>query len=223
MNPTILVQIQQLGGHTEQVRGQSLTDDLQAITFATVLYPRPKDTPWATAAATEPIAGLTEVMEAKRPLLATDPAAFYQHIADHFYCLTEAPHGQFLFRPSLFTPFRPGTPDYAEWNDYFTDPEAVDLSPIRALTSDPTPDFMYLAHRYGFPDTYFVCLSDPDPANPTVFSTDHEEFFTAITNVGPLENFLTRFMPKEELLARVRQRLKHSASSVVATDLPPAI
>ena len=203
----MLTQIQHLGGRTDQVNGQSLAADLQAITFDKVLYPRPTDTPWATAADTEPIAGLNEVLAANRPLLATDPAAFYQRVADHFYCLTEAPHGQVFFRPGLFTPFRPGTPDYAEWHDYFTDPEAVDLSPVYAVAPDPTPDFGYLAYSYGFPDTYFVCLSDSNPANPTVFSTDHEEFFSAITNEGSLEDFWQRFMPKGELLAWVRQQL----------------
>ena len=82
MSPTILAQIQQLGGRTDQVTGQSLAADLQVITFETVLYPRPTDTPWATAADTEPIAGLNEVIEANRPLLATAPAAFYQRLAD---------------------------------------------------------------------------------------------------------------------------------------------
>ena len=207
MSPTILAQIQQLGGRTDQVTGQSLAADLQAITFDTVLYPRPTDTPWATAADTEPIAGLNELIEANRPLLATDPAAFYQRIADHFYCLTEAPYGQVFFRPGLFTPFRPDTPDYAEWNDYFTDPEEVNLGPVQAVVQDLTPDFVYLAHSYGFPDTYFVCLSDPTPANPTVFGTDHEEFLSAITNVGSLESFWQRFMPKDELLTRIRKQL----------------
>lgn len=209
MSPTILAQIKLLGGRTHQVKGQSLAADLQAITFDAVLYPRPTDTPWATAADTEPIAGLNDVVEANRALLATDPAAFYRRIIDHFYCLTEAPHGQVFFRPVLFTPFRPGTRDYDEWNDHFTEPEAVDLSPVHAIAHDPTPDFMYLAHSYGFPDTYFVCLSDPKPANPTVFGTDHEEFFSTISNEGSLEDFWQRFMPKNELLARIRKRLSH--------------
>jgi hypothetical protein len=203
----MLAQIQQLGGRTDQVKGQSLAADLLAITFGTVLYPRPTDTPWASAADAEPIAGLNKVVEANRALLATDQPAFYQHIADHFYRLTEAPHGQVFFRPGWFTPFRPNTPDYTEWNDHFTDPDEVDLSAVYAVTQDPTPDFIFLAHSYGFPDTYFVCLSDPNPANPTVFGTDHEEFFSAITHEGSLEAFWRRFMPKEELLARIQQQL----------------
>ncbi|MBF9219817.1 hypothetical protein [Hymenobacter ruricola] len=207
MSPTVLAQMQQLGGRIDQVEGQSLADDLQAITFDTVLYRRPTDTPWATAAEAEPIAGLNEVVEAHRALLTTDLVAFYQRVADHFYRLTEAPQGQVFYRPSLFTPFRPGTADYAEWNDYFTDSDEVDLSPVFEVVSDPAPDFIYLAHSYGFPDTYFLCLSDPNPANPTVFSTDHEEFFASITNEGPLENFWQRFMSKEELLTRLRERL----------------
>jgi len=205
MKPTILARIRQLGGRTDQVTGQSLQADLQAVTFDTVLYPRPTDTPWATAAETEPVAGLSELMQANQALLESDPAAFCQRVADQLYRLTEAPHGQVFFRNDLFTPFRSGTPDYAEWNDYFTDPAEVDLSAVYAVTADKTPDFICLAFSYGFPDTYYVCLSDPQPDNPTVFGTDHEEFFCPITNHGPLEDFLQRFMSKEELLERLRQ------------------
>lgn len=45
MKPEILARIRELGGTTDGVRGHSLADDLQAVHFASVLYPRPTDTP----------------------------------------------------------------------------------------------------------------------------------------------------------------------------------
>jgi len=207
MKPAILSRLRELGIRTDQVQGESLPADWQALRFDSVLYFRPTDTPWAPAADTEPIAGLGAVVEAHRALLATNPAAFYQQLANHFYQLTEEPHGQVFLRQELFTPFRPGTPDYAEWNDYFTDPEAVDLSALRAITPSEAPDFLCIAYSYGFPDTYYVCLADPQPDNPTVFGTDHEEFFSPLSSYGPLEDFLRRFLSRDEFVAQVRQRL----------------
>lgn len=49
MKTEILERIKQLGGNVENVKGSSLKDDLLAITFDTVLYQRPVDTPWASA------------------------------------------------------------------------------------------------------------------------------------------------------------------------------
>ncbi|MGI4870280.1 MAG: hypothetical protein ACRYFX_03770 [Janthinobacterium lividum] len=208
MKSEILTRIQQLGGNIDQVDGQSLQADLQAITFSTVLYPRPENTQWATADDTEPIYGLGEFMDENRALFTADPTAFYQKITDHFYQKTVEPHGQMFFRNDLFTPFREGTADYDDWNQDFSEPGAVDLSEVYKITGDKTPDFICLAYSYRFPDNYYICLSDPHPENPTVFGTDHEVFFSEVTNEGTLEAFFQRFMTKEELLEIVRKRLE---------------
>ncbi|QXU50259.1 hypothetical protein KYG33_04235 [Chryseobacterium sp. D764] len=55
---------------------------------------------------------------------------------------------------------------------------------------------------------YFVCTTDPDQTNPTVYSTDHEVYFQEIENEGKLENFLDRFMTKEEFLETVKEYLE---------------
>jgi hypothetical protein len=212
MKPTILRRLRELGARTDQVRGESLPADWQAITFDSVLYFRPTDTPWAAAADTEPIVGANAVVEANRALLTTQPEAFYQQVADHFYQLTDEPHGQVFARRDVFTPFRPGTPDYDEWNDEFTDLAAVDLSALRAITTDEAPDFLCIAFSYGFPDTYYVCLADPQPDNPTVFGTDHEEFFCPLTSYGSLDDFLQRFMSRDEFGERLRQRLNPNSN-----------
>ena len=64
MKQTILNRIQALGGDISKVKGTSLSDDLLAITFNTVLYPKPQDTPWAKADEKEPIYGLGEWVDA---------------------------------------------------------------------------------------------------------------------------------------------------------------
>jgi hypothetical protein len=207
MNPKILARIRELGGRTDQVLGNSLADDLQAITFTTVLYPRPTDTPWGTADDAEPIPGLGAWVEAHRSLLAHNAAAFAQELIAHFYQLTQEPRGQTFFLARPFTPFQPGTADYEEWHDDFSDPTLTDLRPVLDVVADATPDFLHLAHSYGYPDGYYVCLSDPQPNNPTVFGTDHEVFFQAITNHGTLETFFQRFLTPPELLALVHRRL----------------
>lgn len=209
MKPEILTRIQQLGGDTSQVKGQSLQADLQSITFATVLYPRPEDTPWASANDKEPIHGLGAFVDENRELFESDPAAFYQKVTDHFYQTTEEPRGQMFFRNTLFTPFKAGTADYDEWNQDFTDAEIVDLSEVYKISADEAPDFMCVAYSYGFPDSFYVCLSDPNPENPTVFGTDHEVFFFEITNEGNLEDFFQRFMTPAEVREMVRKRLEN--------------
>lgn len=45
MKQTILNRIQALGGDISKVKGTSLQEDLLAITFDTVLYEKPEDTP----------------------------------------------------------------------------------------------------------------------------------------------------------------------------------
>ena len=77
MKQEILKRIQALGGDISQVKGTSLADDLLAVTFNTVLYPKPKDTPWARADEEEPIYGLGKWVDAHMELYKTDKKAFY--------------------------------------------------------------------------------------------------------------------------------------------------
>lgn len=71
----------------------------------------------------------------------------------------------------------------------------------------PKPDFICIFYSYGYPDHYFICTEDSQPANPTVYSTDHEVYFDEMENEGSLEEFLDRFMTKEEFLEVVREYL----------------
>ena len=207
MKQEILKRIQALGGDISQVKGTSLAEDLLAITFNTVLYPKPEDTPWARADEEEPIYGLGKWVDAHMELYQTDKKAFYDQMIAQFYQLTEEPHGQHFWTASLFTPFKEGTDDYEEWYDDFSDEEFTDLTEITKVTGDKTTDFIQLFYTYGYPDHIYIALSDPNPENPILFGTDHEVFFREIDNMGTLEDYLNTLMTPEELIEIVEKAL----------------
>ena len=207
MKQTILNRIQALGGDISKVKGTSLADDLLAITFDTVLYEKPKDTPWTKADAVVPICGLGEWVDTHIELYKSDKKAFYNKMIAEFYCLTQEPRGQHFWIANLFTPFKEGTADYEEWYDDFSDEEFVDLTEITKLTTDKTPDFIQLFYTYSYPDHLYIALSDPNPENPTLFGTDHEVFFSEVDNMGSLEDYLNTLMTPEELINIVEKAL----------------
>ena len=207
MKKEILEKINQLGGNSSNVKGQSLADDILSITFDTVLYQRPKDTPWQTADDAEPIDGIEKFINENEEFFTTDKQAFYDKLINKYFRLTDEGYGQIVWRPRLFTPFKEGTDDYEEWFDDFTD-EDTDLSEIIKVTNDKRPDFIELFYSYGFPDNYYICLTDPQPENPTLFGTDHEVYFREVTNEGSLEDFLNTFMTRDELIQIVKKRIE---------------
>ncbi len=210
MKTSILKRIKELGGNINHVTGKSLQEDILSITFNTVLYQKTTDTPWGNADTEEPIYGIGEFIEQQLTVFETDKDAFYHEIIKKYYCLTEEGFGQTFWVGQLFTPFREGTPDFEEWNGDFMDDEMINLDEIVKLTKNPKPDFILLFYDYGCPDHLYISLSDPNPDNPTLFGTDHETFFSEISNEGTLEDYLNTFMTKEELLSIVKNKLEHS-------------
>ena len=207
MKQSILNRIQALGGDISKVKGTSLQEDLLSITFNTVLYEKPEDTPWAKADEEEPIYGLGEWVDTHFKLYKSDKKAFYDKMIAEFYCLTEEPRGQHFWVANLFTPFKEGTADYEEWYDDFSEEEFVDLTEITKLTSNKTPDFIQLFYTYSYPDHLYIALPDPNPENPTLFGTDHEVFFSEVDNMGCLEDYLNTLMTPEELIDIVEKAL----------------
>ncbi|MCR4031837.1 MULTISPECIES: hypothetical protein [Flavobacterium] len=206
MKKEILEQIKKLGGNIDNVKGNSLQEDLQSITFDTVLYQRPEDAPWASAEEQEPIYGIGDFINENEALFKENKEALYEKIIQKYFCQTTEGFGQMFWEVSPFTPFKQGTPDFDEWNSDFTD-ESTDLTEIIKVTNDPTPDFILLVTSYSFPDNFYITLSDPNPENPTLFGTDHEVFFREVTNEGNLEDFMNSFMSKEEVLEIVKRRI----------------
>ena len=208
MKAKILEKIKQLGGNIDNVKGNSLAEDILSITFDTVLYQKPEDTPWQTAEDAEPIYGIGEFINENEEFFKTDKQALYDKIIDKYFRLTDEGYGQVFWQPRLFTPFKEGTEDFEEWNSEFID-EDTDLTEIIKVTNDKMPDFIQVFYSYGFPDNYYICLSDPNPENPTLFGTDHEEYFREVTNEGNFEDFLNTFMTKDELLEIVKKRIEN--------------
>jgi hypothetical protein len=205
LKKSILEKIQHLGGTADKVQGISLLKDLQAIKLKKPLYP--KDTYG------EELYGVDEFFEKHQKLYLKDTTAFYERLLKTFFAKNQPPRGHMVYMGKPFTPLKKGSKDYKEWHRDFEDEDAVDLSEIKELTGDERPDFVQIASSFGFPDGFYVCLSDPKPSNPTVFGTDHEMFFLEVTNEGTLEQFFRQFLTQAEFLKIVKKHLNTKAVS----------
>jgi hypothetical protein len=202
MKKEILLQLQRLGGDISKVKHRSLQEDLEAISFPHPLYPKSEN--WL-----ENLYGVKDFFEKHQALYLENQAKFFETLLEHFFSDHEIPYGQMFFRNQHFTPFKEGTADFEEFRDWFTD--EADLSEVRKIVADETPEFILIASSYGFPDHFYICLSDPNPDNPTVFGTDHEVFFTEISNRGTLEDFFNDFLTKEEFLGVVKDFIQQGS------------
>ncbi|GAB3634507.1 hypothetical protein GCM10027422_00970 [Hymenobacter arcticus] len=190
--------MQRLGGNTDGVTGASLQADLTAIVFKNPLYP---------AAYLTELTGVTEFWEQYQPLYQTDRPAFDQQLLTHFFADQELPYGQAFFRNFLFTPFKEGSPDYGELDGLVTPDE------IRQVVAGTDLEFMCVCYSYGFPDHYFVCLTDADQENPTVYGTDHEVFFSEIIRICTLEEFFNGFVTPADFLAAATEHLENRGAA----------
>ncbi len=207
MKQSILNRIKELGGNIDNVKGNSLQEDILSITFDTVLYQKPTDSPWAKAEDEEPIYGIGDFIDENKDLLEKDRQSLYDKIIEKYYCLTEEAFGQMFWTAKLFTPYKEGTDDYNEWNSDFIDYDDIDLKEIIELTKNNKPDFIELFYSYSFPDNFYITPLDPNTENPTLFGTDHEVFFSEVTNEGNLEDLMNTFMSKNELLEIVKNKI----------------
>lgn len=107
---------------------------------------------------------------------------------------------------SLFTPFTENTEDYEEWKDVL---DIENLSEIVEFTQTENPEFLYLVDSEGFPNYYFICLSDPNKNDPMVWSTDHEVFFSEVEKEGKLSEFLDSFFTKQEFAEFLKTEKKN--------------
>lgn len=198
MKIEILNRIQELGGTLSQ--GNSLKEILEGVRFNHPLYPHES---WG-----DELYGIDDFYAKNKNQYKQDKDSFYQNLITHFFSNHELPYGQAFYRKRLFTPFTKDTEDYEEWIDIFEDEKMTDLSEIKKVVGNGKLEFMEIAYSYGFPDGYYICLSDPNQENPTVFGTDHEVFFQEITNEGTFENFLKQFYTKKQFLQLVKNYLE---------------
>lgn len=207
LKEAVLQRLKALGGNISELQGTTLFEVLSSITFDSVLYLKPEDTPWAMGEEEEPIYGLGDFIDQHTNLIKSNREELYQKIIDNFYQITEGSYGQLFWEPKMFTPFAEGSEDYIEWNDLFIDPDEVKLQVISDYIGTKTPDFILLATSYGYPSEYYLCSDDPNTDNPQVFGTDHTEFFQDVSDEGQLLQFLENCMTPEELIVLVDKAL----------------
>ena len=202
MKSSILERIMELGGNVDHVKGNSLQEDWESIVLKSPLYPKPTDTPWSKVEDTEPIEGLSEFITENDDLFKKNKVRFYEQMVNHYFAENREnePHGQSYCVSKKFTPFTKGTTDFEEWDGIIVE------SKVRTLVEADQLDFMQIMWSYSYPDFYFICLSDPNPTNPIVYGTDHEDFFSEIEPYGTLEQFLYRFYSKKELIQALEDR-----------------
>lgn len=192
MNKHIINKINILGGNTEALSAdKSFAENWQGIRFDHHLYDKDWD-----------VYGIDAFYELHKDVYYNDAGKFYENLLEHYFSDHELPYGQYFFRNWIFTPFKENTDDYEELDGL------VEENEIREVVEGTEMEFICLFYSYGYPDHFFVCMSDPDPSNPTVYSTDHEVYFQEIENEGSLENFLDRFMTKEEFQEVVKTYLE---------------
>lgn len=206
MKREILERIEELGGNISSVTGKSLAEDLCSITFDTVLYRKNVDTPWSNADDEEPIEGLGDFVDENIELYKKDKDVFFNILYEKYFILTEEAYGQYFWSGEMFTPFREGSTDFEEWNDFFND-DLYSLKKIFNITDNKNPDFVQLFYGYGYPDCIYAVSQDVNSENPTVFGTDHEEWFIEVDVEGDLEKYLQRFWTKKELREYMEHRI----------------
>ena len=208
MKSEILDRIEALGGNISSVAGKSLAEDLCSITFETVLYRKNVDTPWASADDEEPIKGLGDFIDKNIELYKGNKEVFFNKLYEKYFILTEELYGQYFWRGEMFTPFQEGSEDFEEWNDMFKE-DIYSFKEILEVTQSKDTDFVHLFYGYDYPDCIYVASQDINPENPTVFATDHEEWFIEIDNEGDLGKYLQSFWTKKEL----RDYIEHKIDS----------
>ena len=92
------------------------------------------------------------------------------------------------------------------WNDMFKK-DIYSFKEVLEVTDNKDADFVHLFYGYGYPDCIYVASQDVNTENPTVFATDHEEWFIEIYDEGDLEKYLQSFWTKEELRDYIEHRM----------------
>ncbi|MDW9379140.1 hypothetical protein [Chryseobacterium sp. JV558] len=192
MTESIVNKIKELGGNIDAVSiDKNFAENWRSIKFGHHLYDRDWD-----------VYGIDEYYEKYKTVYHNDQEGFYKNLLEHYFSDHELPYGQYFLRDWFFTPFKKGTEDYEELDGL------IDEHEVKEIVEGSEMEFICLFYFYGYPDHFFVCTTDPDQENPVVYSTDHEVYFQEIENEGRLQDFLDRFMTKEEFLETVKEYLK---------------
>ncbi|KFF25915.1 hypothetical protein [Chryseobacterium vrystaatense] len=192
MYTKILERLNVLGANTDAVSPEkSFAENWKSLTFSNYLYDKEWD-----------VYGIDQFYENNRVLYSSDKEVFYINLLEHYFSNHEQFYGQHFYKDWLFTPFKEDSKDFGELEGF------VEENEIRETVQGTEMEFICIFYSYGYPDHYFVCLTDPDQNNPTVYGTDHENYFEEIENEGNLETFLEKYMTKEEFQEVVKEYLE---------------
>ena len=196
MEKNIKIAFEELGAVFKNSTTNSMVDFFDAIELTIPLYQKY----WE-----DNLFGLDEFLEKN-----IEPT--YENIIGYFFSDNTPLCGYTLFVNRLFRPLTPNSSEYDEWYSMFKDDEDVDLTVVRKVMEDGNLEFLQVFKSYGFPDYFFISLNDPNPENPTLFSTDHETFFSEIENEGDVASFLETFFRKDEFYRVVIKYIKNEES-----------
>lgn len=148
-----------------------------------------------------------EELQFPKPLLFADWADYAEE--DVFTALAADPSkaSKLVTYPDLawnvtrFTPFTPGTPDHEEWDG------TIDAAPLTELCGVEAPTVVLLGYSDGFPNYYFTIAEGPNPENPAIYTTDHEDYFGEVEEFGTFSELLEGFLTPEEFEESVREAL----------------
>lgn len=101
-----------------------------------------------------------------------------------------------------FTPFAPRTPDHDEWG------ETIDDTAVAAASGISAPTVVLFGYSDGWPNHFFVLAEDPNPADPAVYTTDHEVYFRVVEHRGTLRDLLNEVLTPDEFDESVRAALR---------------
>ncbi|MDB2687404.1 hypothetical protein N9Y42_09355 [Mariniblastus sp.] len=189
----ILNQIEKLGGHVRPGKIGTLAASLRAITIPHALYKKDSE-----------IYGIQEKLDSSRKLYDRDRTAFFKRLESQ--CLKRScPYADFVWKPFVYSPLTKGSKHY---DSMFGDPSYNNLTAIRSHVGYCNIEFLMLSVGFGVPDNVFICLQDPAPENPTVFGTDHEQFFSEISPLGKMADFLKQFCTPRELRSELKSHVE---------------
>ncbi|MCT2563986.1 hypothetical protein [Chryseobacterium herbae] len=192
MYTKIVEKLNALGGNTDHISAdKTFAENWQSIQFSGYLYDKEWD-----------VYGIDAFYEKNKETYVDHNEKFYEDLIEHYFSEHEQTYGQDFYKDWLFTPFKKDSKDDGELDGFVEEDE------LRKTVQGTEMDFICIIYSYGYPDHYFVCLTDPNPINPTVYSTDHEVYFQKIENEGSLEDFLDRYMTKEAFVGVVKEYLE---------------
>ena len=205
MKQEILDRIKELGGNIDRVKGYSLQDDLLSISFdANLSESRKYDESdiWELVFVwnIDSFIKLDYRDETEFVIIAERFKPYYDGIIRRI----EDSRDTISWAAKLFTPYEEGSEDFKDWNTYFTDDEK--LKAIREIIDDPQPAFIHLFYDRSCNNYYLICLSDPNPENPTVFKFPLD-FCNEVVNEGNLEDFLCRWISNNDIVELVKEAL----------------